>query len=141
MALLRAKDLTMRTVFCGLSFLAILLVALPGCGQRLNYDTTVDLREAEVQSLTVDAPKKEQKVTITVSSAGSPIDVYVVLDKDKEAGKQALLDYKKPTGSLAGKTKTQDATLEATIPAKTEFAVLLGGANKSTRVTVKVSGR
>jgi hypothetical protein len=131
----------MRTVLYHLSLLAFLFLALPGCGQRLNYETTVDLPEGEVQSLMIDAPKREQKVSVTVSSAGSPIDVYVVLDKDKEAGKQALLDHKKPAGSLASKTKTQDATLEVAIPANTGFAILLGGASKNSRVTVKVTGR
>ncbi|SRR6266404_876944 len=130
---------TIRGLRC--SLLAILLLVLPGCGQKLDYETAVELDEGQVQLIFIDPPKKEQKVSVTVTSSGSPIDVYVVLDKDKEAGKQALLDRKKPTGSLASKTKTQNATLEATIPANTGFAILLGGANKNSRVTAKVTGR
>jgi outer membrane lipopolysaccharide assembly protein LptE/RlpB len=121
--------------------LAALLLTLSGCGQRLNYETTVQLGDGEVQSLSIDPPKREQKVSVTVTSSGSPIDAYIVLDKDKEAAKQALLDRKKPANPLDGKTKTQDATLEATIPANTGFAVLLGEASKSSQVKVKVSGR
>ena len=130
----------MRSIPCRRALLAVLLLAFPSC-QRLNYETAVDLSEGEVQSILVEAPKKEQKVSVTASSAGSPIDVYVVLDKDKEAGKQALLDRKKPASSLASKVKTREATLEATIPANTGFAILLGGASKSNHVTVKVTGR
>jgi hypothetical protein len=121
--------------------LAALFLALPGCAERLNYETTVQLGDGEVQSLSIDPPKSEQRVSVTVSSSGSPIDAYIVLDKDKEAAKQALLDRKKPAATLDGRAKTQDATLEATIPAKTGFAILLGGANKSSQVKVKVSGR
>ena len=62
-------------------------------------------------------------------------------EKDKEAAKQALLDRKKPAASFAGKVKTQEATLEATIPANTGFAILLGGASKNSQVKVKVTGR
>jgi hypothetical protein len=101
----------------------------------------VQLDAGEVQSLSVEPPKRDQKVSVTATSSSSPIDVYLVLDKDKEAGKQALLDGKKPAASLARKAKTQDATLEATIPANTGFAVLLGGAGKSSQVKIKVTGR
>src|SRR5437879_5858568 len=123
------------------SFLAILLLVLPGCGQKLNYETTVELDESQVRSIMIDPPKREQKVSVTVTSSGSPIDVYVVLDKDKEAGKQALLDRRKPAGSLAGKVKLQEATLEATIPVGTGFAILVGWAGKNSQVKVKVTGR
>jgi hypothetical protein len=121
--------------------LATILLAPLGCGQKLNYETTVQLDDGQVQSLSIDPPRKDQSANVTVSSSGSPIDVYVVLEKDKEAGKQALLDSKKPAESLARKVKTQDAILEATIPANTGFAILLGGASKSSQVKVKVTGR
>lgn len=123
------------------SLLASIVLALPGCGQKLYHETTVQLSAGEVQLLLIDAPRRDQKISVTVTSSGSPIDVYVVLAKDKEAGKEALLNGKKPTESLAGKVKTQDATLEANIPANTEFAVLLGGASKSSQVKMKVTGR
>jgi hypothetical protein len=119
----------------------LLLLVLSGCGQKLDYQTSVDLDEGQVQSILIDPPKREQNVSITAKSTGSPIDLYVVLDKDKEPAKQALLDRKKPAAALASKTKTQDAALEVTIPANTGFAVLLGGAGKSSHVTVKVTGR
>jgi hypothetical protein len=141
-ALFRVKDQAMRTIrSLRRTLFALLLLVLPGCGQKLNYETTVDLDEGQVQSILIDAPKSEQKVTVTVNSAGAPIDAYIVLDKDKEAGKQALLNRQKPPQSLAGKVKTQDATLEATVPANTGFALLVGGASKNSRVSVKVTGR
>jgi hypothetical protein len=120
--------------------LAASLLAVPGCGQKLYHENTVQLGAGEVQLILIDAPKREQRVSLTVSSGGSPVDVYVVAEKDKEAAKEAVLDGKKPSASLAGKVKVQDATLEATIPANTAFAILLGGASKSSTVKVKVTG-
>ena len=120
--------------------LAAIVLGLPGCG-RLYHETTVQLGAGEVQLLLIDAPKRDQKISVTAASSGSPIDVYVVLAKDKEAAKEALLSGKKPAESLAGKVKTPDATVEATIPANSEFAIILGGANKNTQVKLKVTGR
>ncbi|HLJ94273.1 MAG TPA: hypothetical protein VKU02_13885 [Gemmataceae bacterium] len=122
------------------SFWAISLVLLSGCGQKLDYETSLDLDEGQVQSISVDAPKREQKVSVTATSSSSPIDIYVVLDKDKEAGKQALLDRRKVAAALASQTKTRNPTLEVTVPANTGIAILVGGAGKSSHVTVKVSG-
>ena len=120
--------------------LAALLVALPGCG-KLHYESTVELGAGEVELILVDPPKREQQISVTVTSSGSPINVYVVLAKDKEVAKEALLNGQKPAASLAGKVKTQEATLEATVPANTGFVILLGGASKSSQVKVKVTGR
>jgi hypothetical protein len=119
---------------------AALLLALSGC-TRLSYETTIQLGAGEVQSLSIDPPRREQKVSVTVTSSAAPVDVYVVLEKDKEAAKEALLDHKKPAASLAGNVKTQEATLEATIPANTPFAILVGGASKTSQVKVKATGR
>jgi hypothetical protein len=122
-------------------FLTAALLLLPGCGQKLNYETTVKLRAGEVQAQMVDAPRREQTVRVTATSSGSPIDAYLVLDKDKEAAKEALLDGKKPAAFLAGQTKTRDAILEATIPANSDFTIVLGGATKDSQVKVRATGR
>jgi hypothetical protein len=128
----------MTTAFSGLPI--ALLLALPGCG-RLGYETTVQLGAGEVQALSIDAPRSEQKVSVAVTSSGSPVDVYAVVEKDKEAAKEALLDRRKPAAFLAGQAKTQDATVEATVPGHTAFVILVGGASKPTQVHVKVMGR
>src|SRR6266851_10501588 len=121
--------------------LASLLLIVPGCGQKLDYETSLQLGEGEVQALSIDAPTRAQKVSVRATSSGSPIDFYVVLEKDKEAGKQALLDRKKAPQAVVGIAKTQEATLEAMVPVKTGFVILLGGASKSSQVKVKVTGR
>jgi hypothetical protein len=121
--------------------LIILLLPMAGCGQKLDYETTLLVGDGEVQTLSIDPPKRAQKVSVTATSSGSPVSVYVVLEKDKESAKQALLDGKKPAQALIGTAKTKDATLEANVPAQTAAVVLVGGARKSSEVKVKISGR
>src|SRR5438128_4535389 len=99
-----------RTLSLRRGLLAGLLLIASGCGQKLDYETTLQLGDGEVQTLSIDAPKRPQRVRVSATSSGSPIDFYVVLEKDKEAAKQALLDRKKPTHPLVGIAKTQEAT-------------------------------
>ena len=119
----------------------LLLVLAAGCQAPLNFEKTVQLGAGDVQAFPVDAPRREQKVSVAVTSSNSPLDVYIVLEKDQEATKQALLAYRKPASVLAGMEKTQEARLEATIPARNAFVVMLGGATKDTSVKLKLTGR
>jgi len=128
----------MRTAFCGLVGLALL--ATMGC-QKLNYEKTISIDIGEVQSILIDAPKRDQKVSVAISSPDSAVNVCVVLEKDQGAAKKSLLDGKKPAEALANKDKVKDDTLEASIPGGSDFAVLLSGAAKSTQVKVKITGR
>jgi hypothetical protein len=121
----------------------LLLIAsaafLCGC-QRLNHERTIALEEGEIRSVEIDAPTRDQTVTVSVT-AGSPVDVFIVLERDEEATKEALSLQKAPNTQLAGKLKVQDATLEAAIPAKKRFAVLLSGARTKTDVKLRIAGR
>jgi hypothetical protein len=119
---------------------AICLLGTAGC-QKLDYEKTVNLGAGEVQAISIGPPTREQKITVVASSTGSTLNVCLVLEKDVEAAKQAMLDGKAPKEPLASKEKAQEATLEATVPAKTGYAIVLGGASKSCEVKVKVTGR
>jgi hypothetical protein len=99
------------------------------------------MEAGDVHLVSFDAPRTEQKVHVQVSSPDVPIDVHVVLQKDQDQARSDVLNYKKPTGSLVSKEKSREASLDATIPAGSGFAVLLSGAGKKTPVTVKVTGR
>ncbi len=115
-------------------------VLLAGC-QKLDYEQTLKMEAGDVKSFPVDPPRSEQKVTVTVTSTIAPVNVYLVLEKDQEAALKALDHYQKPVNPLASQEKTQDATLEATVPAKTGYVVLLAGATKDTEVKIKITGR
>jgi hypothetical protein len=120
-----------------------LLLAVAGC-QRLNDERTVPLGPSQVHAVLYDAPRSDQKVSVTVSSPGAPVDAYLVLEKERQAVQDGLDRGQRPATAkvLAGKEKVEEASLEATVPAKSAFAVLLNSkSNKTADVKVKVTGR
>jgi hypothetical protein len=124
---------------------ALGLLALVGAGclkQRLEVESTMSVGPGEVQSKIIDAPRADQQVTVTLSSPGAPVSAYLVLEKNRQAVQDALLSGKKPANVLDGKDKTEDATLQGTVPANEEFAVVVSnGGGKSAQVKVKIAGR
>ena len=128
-----------RPALCPLVVLCLLGL---GCKQRLNSESTLNVGPGEVQSKIVDAPRADQQVTVTVSSPGAPVSAYLVLEKNRQAAQEALLNGKTPANVLDGKDRTEDATLQGTVPAREEFAVLVSNAgSKSAAVKVKIIGR
>jgi hypothetical protein len=122
-------------------FLVCGLLLPAGC-QRLNYEKEYAIDPFEVKTIIFDPPRYEQKVTVEVKSPGSPVSVYLVKGEDAAKGETALLNEKAPTGALAGKDKSEDVNLEATIPAKTEYTLLVfNPGNKKSAAKVKVTGR
>lgn len=113
---------------------------ISGC-QKLNYEKTLKLSDTDVRAISIDGPRREQKVAVTVTAPGAKVDVYVVPEKDQEAVTQDLLNHKKPKEVLASKQKVESDTLEVTIPAKMSFSVVLGAASKDCEVKVSVKGR
>jgi hypothetical protein len=116
----------------------VLLTA--GC-QRLNEERTLSLMPGEFKSLSFSPPSYEQKLTVQVSSPGAPVSVWLGRESDTEAAQDKLQKEKSPDASLAGKEKAEDITLEATIPAKTGYALYIRAEQKKAEVKVKVTGR
>lgn len=124
-------------------FLSGLLLGLLllGC-QRVNTERTWPMEHGEIKSLTVDAPRGEQKVLVAVNAGGAPVDVYLVLEADADAARDALLAERKPPKVIASQEKVQDVLLDGTIPAGKGYQVLIrnnGGRNSD--VKVKVTGK
>jgi hypothetical protein len=117
---------------------AVLLTA--GC-QKLNFEKTQALGPGDVRSFEIDAPKRDQTVSIEVSSSAAPITVCVATEDRSSAVEQALVSGKKPEGTLAHKEKVQNETIEVTAPAKKKFVVFLAEASKETQVSVKIKGK
>jgi hypothetical protein len=119
--------------------LVLCLAALaPGC-QKVNFDQTINLSAGSIEERTIDAPRGEQKVRVSVASA-EPVDVDVVLEANKAAVMETLLSGKRPAADkvLASKAKAKTDTLSATIPAGKKYAVLLSSATKTTAVKLSV---
>jgi hypothetical protein len=127
---------------CGL-LVGLLLAA--GC-QRLNFEKEYKIPPAETQFVTPDAPSYEQKVTVEVHSPGAPLMVVLVKSdgtEDAEKAVKALADGKNPDKVLARQDKAaEDVRLEATVPAKTVYTVVLYNPGKTTATAkVKLTGR
>jgi hypothetical protein len=129
-----------RSALCLLVALGLLVT---GCRkQRLDEESTLTVPPGEAQSKIVDAPRAEQQVTATVSSPGAPVSAYLVLEKNRSAAQDALLNGKRPANVLDGKDKVEEASLQGTVPAGEEFAVVVSNAgSKNAQVKVKITGR
>lgn len=128
-----------------------LLLLLPllwaaGCSVRDTFvqEKNWTLEPTQVQALTVNAPSGNQKVTVKLTS-DVPVNVYVAASKDLPGDIDKISDLflsgKKPT-TLAAEEKVTDKTLEASVPAKTEFQVIVyNTGTKAASVKLKVEGK
>ena len=130
----------MKAFPCLLLFAAAMLPLFTGC-QRLNDERTVSVSFADIHVIEYDSPRYDQKLTIEVRSPGAPVTVYLVLKENSEAGQKRMNQNKAPEAALAGKDKTEEATLEGTVPAKKGFVLLIRADKKKADVHVKTSGR
>jgi hypothetical protein len=123
--------------------LAGCLVLAAGCKQRVNEERTLSLEPGVTKPLQIDAPARDQQVTVTVASPGAPVSAYLVLEKNRAATEDALVAGKKPGANiLAGSEKAEQATLEATVPAKEAYAVVVSNSSgKPAQVKVTIKGQ
>jgi hypothetical protein len=118
--------------------LGLCFLGIAGC-QKVNVNDTISLSAGSVEARTIDAPRGEQKIRVSVTSA-EPIDVDVVLGTNKAVAMDNLASGKRPAADkvIASKLKAKTDTISATIPAGKEYAVLLSGAAKTTEVKLSV---
>jgi hypothetical protein len=129
-------------------WLALVLAALPlagGC-QRLNFEKDEDLKVVQAKRFTFDAPRYDQKVMVTVTPSDGPVCAYLIKTEDYEKLELALNRYPTPVPqSLVlekKEPKEKDSySFEATVPARTEYALVLYAPKKGTKVSVKLVGR
>ncbi len=123
-----------------LTFALVAATTLSGC-QRLTYENSVKVPPFGVHRIEFDPPKYAQKLTVEAHSPGSPISVYIVRQEESSAAQEQLENDKKPNAPLASMDKSEDITLEASVPAKTAFVLLIRAEKKTAEVRVKVTGR
>jgi hypothetical protein len=126
-----------------LAFLLAALLLAGGC-QRLNFERSVELNALATHVFEFDPPRYEQKVAVTVTPVEGPVSAYLVKASEVKAVEKALNDNKDLPAVLASKEskeKAEEYTLEATVPAKTAYALVLYPTKKRTNVKVKVIGR
>ena len=134
----------MRFTLLTLPLIAGILLGGAGCQKASNaalVDESVEVPSQQTKAKIIDGPRREQKISVTAQSSAGSFSIYIVPEKEREALEAKLINLKAPTGGiLAKKEGTTDATLEATIPAKEDFAVvLLNVGGKSVQVKLKVT--
>ena len=121
----------------------VLGTLLSGC-QPFKLERTIDMPTKHVHRIDIDAPGREQHIHVTVDSNGVPINVYIVLDEhatvvaDTLQKDSAKVDTNMVLASQEGKANPE---LQATIPAKKAFSVMLAHPDKNTTVELKIIGK
>lgn len=124
-----------RSLIC-LSISAVFLIH--GC-QKLDMQKTQEVLPGDVVApFIVESPSGSHDVTVIVDSS-APVDVFIATIPDLPAFEK---NPKLPKTPLTSQTKVQkETTLTAKVPAKTSYAVILGNAEKTATVSVKLKAK
>jgi len=120
-----------------------MLLVLAGC-QKLNYEkeTTLDAK-TDFREFTFEPPSGDQKISVKASS-DTPVNVWLVLEDDKDQTSSEILTGKKPAKALGGDANAKEIDFEVTVPAKKGFVVFIGrgkGPSTDAKVKLNVKGR
>jgi hypothetical protein len=130
--------------------LSCLLVAgvllLAGGCQKVTLDKEITLKPEEMPKFLFDAPAYQQKVTVTITPKDAGVSAYLFKDSNTDAVEKALNADKEPAADLllasqVGKKDPEPYTIEATVPAKTAYTLLVRAAAKTTGVKIKLVGK
>ena len=114
------------------------LLLAAGCGPRLKVTKTVEVKPGECKGESFELPLVNQ-ATVTVSSPGRMVDVYVVQTVFAQKTTDDILNGKplKDKDLLVSTRRAEKATLVVK-PEKKEFSVLIYNSGRGT-ATVEVS--
>jgi hypothetical protein len=122
--------------------LGLALLLLGGC-QPVNFEQTYDLNPVQnlAKGAGFQAPRYEQKVKVTITPSEAGLSAYLIKDPDLKLADNPP-ERVPPDLILASKVGAgkEEFTLEATVPAKTPYTVLLYPNRKMT-AKVKLTGR
>ena len=135
----------MRSTKGTMLLLAALLVGLAGC-QKLNYSKTFTLGPGNMEDLHFDPPAYNQRVTVTIAPTNGAVSAYLVKESDFDKVSASLKRNAEPAASLVlgsrvSRGVAEEYSFEASVPAKTEYALVIKCDMKQTDVKVTVVGR
>jgi hypothetical protein len=132
-----------------LCVLTVVLLGACGC-QKLNVEGSTEIQMAATKQIDFSAPAYKQDVRATIEPEKASVSAYLVKKSEAEAV-MTFLDRnvgKSPPAEqvLAGKTfqtkdSRQDFILEATIPSRTEYSLIIANGKASQKVKYKVVAR
>lgn len=108
------------------------LVLVVGCSDPRFYDRrTEEVTPAAPITIPIDAAKRERVITVQAKSSGPMFDIHLFLSKDQEGAESSIFGNKSEL-LLDSAKKTQEATVEATVPAGEELMVFVIAAENKT---------
>src|SRR5581483_9578767 len=119
--------------------LALCAAAATGCLSRLHVTKTYALKVGQVQALSIDAPARDQTVTVAVET-DAPVTVYMFLQRDEEQVEHAVQIGKMPEKALAKWEGDSAGSLSAKVPAKEVAIVRAESGSKAAKVKLKITG-
>src|SRR5262249_3212907 len=120
--------------FCIVAFLA-----QAGCQKKLSDDRTIQVEPGEEKLIIADPASRDQGVSVSWNSTGTPVSVYLFLEKDQQAASEAIMLSKASSKLLAKKEQADTGTLEAQVPAGEKLTVMVTS-RKQAKVGVKILG-
>jgi hypothetical protein len=130
----------MRCLIKRLSLLCVLgLFAQAGCGKKLNDVRIVQVEPGEEKLIIADPVSRDQSVTVTWNADGSPIIIYLFLERDQKAASEAIT-LGNNSGLLGSKAKADRGILEVQVPSGEKLIVMLTS-SKQASVRVHISGK
>jgi hypothetical protein len=137
------KEHLMFRCGAGIVVVGALLGSFMGCGKvaGLNEEKNWSMEPGGIKSVTIDAPKKDQQLKISMNSGNVSVSVFVVLEKNHDALEKELVDGKAvQTPTLAIKERVRDVNFSVTVPAGNEVAVVVGNVGGNpTSVKLKIA--
>jgi hypothetical protein len=135
----------MRKANLAILFVAVVLLGATGC-QKLHFTKTLKLGPGNVEDFHFDPPAYNQRVTVTIEPTGGGVSAYLVKEADWEAAARNLRKNAEPDagillGSRVSRGPAETYTFEATVPAKTEYALLVKAGSQMADVKITVVGR
>jgi hypothetical protein len=123
----------MKRLLC----LAALSLAI-GCNPpRLDLDDTFDVDGGSAQRI-LPPVRQAQKVKIDVK-ASTPVDVFVYLEKNKDAAQKEIFNPKGGANLLADKRKIDAVQFEVSIPPAESTVIDIMPGLKKAKVTLKAT--
>ena len=119
----------------------LVLAAAGGCSPKLDLQKSFDAT-INGEDFTLGATRREQKIKVSAAATGGKIDVYIFLEKNKEAATKDILAKKTSANVLAKEEKADSVNLTATIPAGEEAVVRVTASSlKQTKVSLKITNQ
>jgi hypothetical protein len=132
------------TLFSALFIALVNGFAPPPADNKPRFDVTKEVRidSSEIRAFAIDGAVENYHLTVIVRSKGSPVAVYLVSTKDSEKAIQILSNGKVlSTFLVCLQGVEEEVSFSVLVKSKAEVAILIASGEKSTNVSLKITGK